>query len=247
MKKIYTISLLLVIITGLGLTKLHSQTFSVTPIKPDEKGLPGSYIEPYAEVKNLTSSPITIRIQRERNDLPPGWSTYFCLEQCWAPETSDVEDVLEAGKTSLLKVTFGTSSTPGRGETDFVLSLVSNPSEKYSVSFSVTTSLTSLSDRNSNPSSVTLAQNYPNPFSVSEASISTIGYTSPRNGRVTLRIYNLLGREVRTLINEVRPAGVFNVTWDARDNRGNLVPTGIYIYKISSRQTTVSRRMLVTR
>jgi hypothetical protein len=64
-------------------------------------------------------------------------------------------------------------------------------------------------------------QNYPNPFNPS----TTIRYQLPTTGRVTIKVFNLLGQEIATLVDEVRQAGVYDVTWNA-----STVPSGVYFY-----------------
>jgi hypothetical protein len=75
------------------------------------------------------------------------------------------------------------------------------------------------------PSRYALAQNYPNPFNPA----TTIRYSLPTNGWTTLKVYNLLGQEVATLVNELRPAGTYEARWDAAG-----FPSGIYFYQIHS-------------
>ncbi|MEX0602924.1 MAG: T9SS type A sorting domain-containing protein, partial [Bacteroidota bacterium] len=73
------------------------------------------------------------------------------------------------------------------------------------------------------PVTFALKQNYPNPFNPS----TTISFDLPSAGRATLRVYNLLGQEIATLLDEDRPAGTYAVTFNA----GHL-PSGIYFYQI---------------
>ncbi|MCZ6775049.1 MAG: S8 family serine peptidase [Ignavibacteria bacterium] len=74
------------------------------------------------------------------------------------------------------------------------------------------------------PVDFTLAQNYPNPFNPS----TTIEYSLPKAGSVRLRVYNLLGEEVVTLVNEMQEAGFYHVQFDSRD-----FPSGLYFYRLS--------------
>ncbi len=78
----------------------------------------------------------------------------------------------------------------------------------------------------SRPEGLILEQNYPNPFNPE----TSIRYQLPQTANVTLTIYNITGQEVRKLVNEEKPAGFHNSVWDAKDKRGNHVPSGIYIY-----------------
>ena len=74
-----------------------------------------------------------------------------------------------------------------------------------------------------------LLQNYPNPFNPSTA----IKYQVPKTSLVTLTIFDLLGREVTFLVNEEKPAGEYNVQWNASN-----MPSGIYFYRLQARQTS---------
>lgn len=76
-----------------------------------------------------------------------------------------------------------------------------------------------------NVKAFTLSQNYPNPFNPA----TTITYKLPKSSLVTLKVYDLLGREVATLVNEEKISGTYNATWNARD-----AASGIYFYKITA-------------
>lgn len=86
------------------------------------------------------------------------------------------------------------------------------------------------------PLSFNLAQNYPNPFNPT----TTIKYSIPESGNVSLKVYNILGNEVVSLINEEKTPGVYSVTFDA----GNL-PSGVYFYKIRAGNYFETKKMLL--
>ena len=86
-----------------------------------------------------------------------------------------------------------------------------------------------------------LNQNMPNPFNPSTA----IRYQLPEAGPVRLSVYNLLGQEVRVLVNESKEAGSFTATWDGTDALGRRVASGIYLYRIQAGDFSASRRMLL--
>ena len=79
------------------------------------------------------------------------------------------------------------------------------------------------------PIGVTQLQNYPNPFSIQ----TTIEYQLPVSTRITLRVYDLLGREIRTLVNESQCAGNYSVVWDGKDSLGESLCTGVYYYMLT--------------
>ena len=91
-------------------------------------------------------------------------------------------------------------------------------------------------DENTNPYTFNLAQNYPNPFNPS----TKISYTVAERNNVILKVYDMLGREVTTLVNTTKDAGNYEVNFDA----SNLA-SGLYIYKIQAGNFVQSKKMLL--
>jgi hypothetical protein len=86
-----------------------------------------------------------------------------------------------------------------------------------------------------------LSNNYPNPFNPS----TQIQYAVPRASNVSLVIYNVLGQQVRTLVDAPQNAGRFTVTWDGRDNLGHVVGSGVYFYRLNAGETSLVKKMLM--
>ncbi len=86
------------------------------------------------------------------------------------------------------------------------------------------------------PKSYTLEQNYPNPFNPT----TRISYSIVESGFVTLKVFDILGREVATLVNEVKPAGRFEVEFNASE-----LPTGTYIYRLTAGNYQTINKMLL--
>src|SRR5262249_55591658 len=84
-----------------------------------------------------------------------------------------------------------------------------------------------------------LSQNAPNPFNPS----TTISFETGREERVRLSVYDVRGRLVRTLVDGRLSAGPHAVVWDGRDDAGDAVASGIYIYQMKSGAPTRARRM----
>lgn len=82
---------------------------------------------------------------------------------------------------------------------------------------------------------------YPNPFNPS----TTISYDLPEAGSVTVVIYDVLGQQVRHLVSQVNAAGRYSIQWDARDNQGRGVASGVYIAKVDAGTSTLSQKMLL--
>ncbi|MBX7150405.1 T9SS type A sorting domain-containing protein [bacterium] len=90
------------------------------------------------------------------------------------------------------------------------------------------------------PKEFALFQNYPNPFNPT----TTIRYALPRETKVVVTVYNILGQEVKTLVNEIQAGGVKSVLWDGKNNAGQAVSSGIYLYRIQTKEFTSTRKML---
>ncbi|MDZ7260586.1 MAG: M1 family aminopeptidase [candidate division KSB1 bacterium] len=91
--------------------------------------------------------------------------------------------------------------------------------------------------------SYVLHQNYPNPFH----QMTTIKYELPEASQVKLAIYNLLGQEVITLVDGFQMRGYYPISWDRRDARGRMVPSGIYFYRLSTERVQKMRKMIILR
>ncbi|MCS7054098.1 MAG: T9SS type A sorting domain-containing protein, partial [Ignavibacterium sp.] len=89
--------------------------------------------------------------------------------------------------------------------------------------------------------SFTLYQNYPNPFNPS----TVISVALPENSTMSLKIYNSLGQEIKTLVDGSFIAGIHNFTWDGTDNSGKLVSAGVYFYRVEAGNNTAVRKMIL--
>ena len=74
---------------------------------------------------------------------------------------------------------------------------------------------------------------------------TAIGYDLAEPGEVTLKVYNLLGQEVRTLLSETVRPGRYSVTWDAEDDSGRPVAGGVYVYRLQTGTTGLVRKMVL--
>jgi ABC-type glycerol-3-phosphate transport system substrate-binding protein len=86
------------------------------------------------------------------------------------------------------------------------------------------------------PSQFRLNQNYPNPFNPT----TVINYQLPVTSQVSLRVYDMLGREVATLVNDVKPAGVYTIQWDAKN-----FPSGVYFYQLRSGNSLNTKKLIL--
>ena len=91
------------------------------------------------------------------------------------------------------------------------------------------------------PETFALYQNYPNPFNP----ITTIRYDLPNDEMVTITIYNLMGRVIKSLVNSEQRAGFRSVRWNATNNFGDLVSAGMYIYTIQAGEFKQTKKMVL--
>ncbi|HZW40108.1 MAG TPA: choice-of-anchor D domain-containing protein [Ignavibacteriaceae bacterium] len=91
------------------------------------------------------------------------------------------------------------------------------------------------------PVKYTLSQNYPNPFNPS----TVINYSLPFDGFTKLRIYNVTGEEVATLVNDFTKAGNYSIQWNGNNSQNVKVPSGMYLYRLESGNFTETRKMIL--
>jgi flagellar hook capping protein FlgD len=91
------------------------------------------------------------------------------------------------------------------------------------------------------PSEFTLSQNYPNPFNPT----TNIDFNLPRAAYVRIEVFNILGNSVSTLVDEYLSAGYKSVEWDGRSNSGQVVSSGVYLFRITAGEFSTSRKALL--
>ena len=91
------------------------------------------------------------------------------------------------------------------------------------------------------PSTFALEQNYPNPFNPS----TTISYDLPQQAQVTLDIFDIMGKQKKTLVNQPQDAGNKSAVWNGTDEFGRPVSAGVYLYRIQAGEFTHTRKMLL--
>ena len=102
-------------------------------------------------------------------------------------------------------------------------------------------SLTSIGAGQNLPTIYNLAQNHPNPFNPS----TKISFSLPEAATVTLEVYNILGQKVVTLFSGDLPAGYHNMKWDATDEFGQYVGSGVYLFRLQAGTFTQVKKMML--
>ena len=91
------------------------------------------------------------------------------------------------------------------------------------------------------PVEFALHQNYPNPFNP----VTTIRYDLPDNALVTITIYDMMGREIKNLVNQTQDAGFKSIIWNATNDYGKPVSAGIYLYQIQAGEYMQTKKMVL--
>jgi len=107
----------------------------------------------------------------------------------------------------------------------------------------IVNSLTGINNGGLLPVKFSLDQNYPNPFNPS----TIIRYALPSSEKVTIKIYDIIGKEIRTLVNEEKNAGTYTAQWNGRNNEGNSVSSGIYLYRIHAGNYIETKKMTLVK
>jgi flagellar hook assembly protein FlgD len=123
-----------------------------------------------------------------------------------------------------------------------VLSPLSTGEIQQAEQWPATATVTSAGDPSTTvPTTFAISQNYPNPFNPT----TMIDYAVREQSFVGIKVYNLLGQEVKDLVSEEMDAGVYSVAWDGRDNFGKEVPSGMYMYKMNAGSFSQTRKMML--
>jgi len=90
------------------------------------------------------------------------------------------------------------------------------------------------------PNGFSLYQNFPNPFNP----ITTINYDLPENKHVKITIYNMLGKQIKILVNKYKPPGRYEAKWAGTDRFGKQVATGVYLVIMQTRNFSQARKIV---
>jgi len=153
-----------------------------------------------------------------------------------AEMVADVQGWLDDGANNFGWIIIGDESTLQTAR-QFGTHEITTAASRPTLVVSFTPLVTAVDDENGKlPAKYSLAQNFPNPFNP----VTTIAYQLPQSGRVSIIVYDLLGSEVATLVNNVQSAGIHTVKWNAIN-----VASGIYFYRLKAGSFTQTRKLVV--
>ena len=173
----------------------------------------------------------TVTMTWDLNELPAHIS--MSLTDNTTNSTIDLTQQSELSFTTVAKGSFPSSGNEA----------VSIYPELGNSNFTVTISYSEMGTDNEEllPIQYALYQNYPNPFNPT----TTLRYDLPETGHLTITIYDMLGRHIKTLINQTQDAGYRSVIWDATNDYGKPVSAGIYLYQIQAGEYMQTKKMVL--
>jgi uncharacterized lipoprotein YddW (UPF0748 family) len=158
-----------------------------------------------------------------KQSIAASYEFWLSTSSTFSPATSTVLD------TTINDTSLGIYTKLATNKTHYwkVRAINSLGASDWSSSFGFrTTSSTDVEDVNASPKSYQLNQNYPNPFNPT----TTITYVIPKSGFVSVKVYDVLGNEVETLVNGVKSAGTYSIQFPMQNKQ---LPSGVYFYKMS--------------
>lgn len=222
---------------------LYAQDISFVPHDTLVYGAPGSEIIFEIDVTNLTASEQTVFIVRTENIMPAGWTSSLCFDLCFSSEVDSIATTstygstpLAPGETRVVSLHVFSNSSIDTGYVQLEAGTFHNPNQRIPTNYTAITDPTiGVSDVNV-LNTYSLSQNYPNPFNPS----TKINYTVGEPGLVQLKVYNVLGIEVATLVDEQKGAGSYSADFNAAK-----LSSGVYFYSVSVNNFTQTRKMIL--
>jgi len=194
----------------------------------------------YAHVINISSVNQTVFLVRTENNLPANWTSALCFDvNCYPPFTDSVAttEPLVPGDTVEASVHFIPDPTiPGTGHVQIQIGTFHNPGERTTINLTASTEPSAVDNENYLVDDFKVYQNYPNPFNPS----TTISYAIPHRSNVILKVYNITGNEVASLVNEVQEPGSYSVHFNAEK-----LSSGVYFYRVTAGTFSSVRKMIL--
>jgi len=222
-----------------------AQSFTFVPDDTVLSGQLGSEIVFNITITNTSTSTLTLALVRTLNNLPQGWESSMCLDVCYPPTADSVlttpafgSSPLNPGESRPFSVHVYAATNHGTGTVRIVARNTHNAADQCVLTFTAISLPTGVETNAKSAASFTLFENYPNPFNPS----TRIGFQIADYGMVRLKVYDVLGREVATLLNEAKQPGVYTLQFD-----GNKLSSGVYFYQLDIGGLVATRRMVLTR
>lgn len=234
--------ILLLTFTLLFTVSLHAQTFSVTRFSDQiVYGTCGQFVDipSYFGITNLTGSNMQLRLIRTNVSIPIGWTTAMCdLHLCYGSSTDTTPwQSYVPGMNDSLSAHFYCDTIPGSG--CFTVRVEKNgSSEFHTLDFCATANPIGIRQISSTVKGFSLNQNYPNPFNPT----TKIKFSIDKANFVDLRLYDILGREVKALMTQYLGPGEYEVEFEAVN-----LASGMYYYRLRSGENVAVKKMTLVK
>jgi PKD repeat protein len=183
---------------------------------------------------NGTESAISISWDQSQEDDFAFYQVYRSTEPDFDP--NEIDPLVETVET-----VYTDSDVVGGVIYYYRISAFDTHGNESEYSDQVSASVLSIDDEIGIPDEYALKQNYPNPFNP----VTTLHYDLPEDGLVNITIYDIMGRVVKTMVNNTQEAGYKSVIWNATNDYGNPVSGGVYLYQIHAGDFRQSRKMVL--
>ena len=194
---------------------------NVTPDRDDDRGGINFFFHkaPIREAFDLVGGDQFFYVDQRPGKERQDWTLYKIIAQ--APEEAAGVSMRSRFNPRVMgKVWYDDYSIQ---EVDVLITVIEQPTNRIAIM----------------PAEYELFNNYPNPFNPE----TIIEYKVPKTGQVKMAIYNVLGQNVRTLVDEHQPAGTYQVMWDGTDNLGNKLSSGVYFYQLVGENALITKKM----
>ena len=199
-------------------------------------GIAGETLYGHGQFVNNSNDTAVIRAIRRVESVPVGWGSSICIDVCYSPDTDTALFYLPPADTQSYTMYFYTTTTPGNGMIRMLFENANVQNNCFAQRFYASTSLTNVNELNEIPNEYSLSQNYPNPFNPS----TKITFNIPVSGNISFKIYDIIGREVKTLVNDFRNAGTYNVEFNGAD-----LSSGVYFFRMEAGEFIDVKRMML--
>lgn len=186
------------------------------------------------DLTNNSSQDMSVSIVRTENNIPENWSSSLCFDNCFVSFLDSIctsadfgSSPLSPGETREVSLHVSPFVNDGVGYISLNLTNEENTSEKYSVDFEASTILVSVENEFSKITDYKLSQNYPNPFNPTTIINYSIASKDGSSEFVSLKVFDLLGREVATLVNQHQNVGSYSVEFNS-----TKLTSGVYFYEL---------------
>jgi hypothetical protein len=250
--------------------RAFGQSFSFVPEDTVLSAPLGSEMVFNATLTNTSTQTLTLALVRTVNSLPAGWESSMCFSVCFQSTIDSIATTTAFGSSPLspnesrpFSLHVYSTTNNGTGIVRIVAKNLHDPQDQRMLTFTSTSIPVGVSNVESLPTELSLAQNYPNPFNPTTKIQFSLPLLSSDNAKgslpagqagvgvgsiVTLKVFDMLGREVATLVEGAQGPGNYTATWNA-----DGLASGVYVCKLNvipasgSPALSAARKMLLLR